>query len=634
MKMRHPAIACSLFALTACSETAVPSAPLAGGTPPPPPLSVKSSGAITGFGSIIVNGEHYEIDADTVVAFEDETETRGDDGRLRLGMRVDIDADDTDGVRVARRVEYDEELRGPADNVTPNADNPELGTFSIAGQTVIVDANTVLDDDIGDNDAVDGVDIRDLDPANLPGGDPMVVEVSGYPTEDGVIATRVERVDADVDDIGRVGVDGDEIEVKGYVDDVADNGSSITLNGAVFLIVANTVLDEGIVINDELIGAFVEIKADIDAAGDYIAVRVEAEDDLDGAEEDDEVEFEGVLQEVDTIADPDVIVVNGVTIRVDDASAFVGRVGARVALVGSFDDDEILIIRESHIEVENTVGSIDRIASIDVAAGSFTTRLGLVVTPTTMSRVEDEIGEDGDQLTPAAFLARLRNNDFIEARGYPNDAGDIIWTRIERGERERQDCVLRGPIDAGTIDDPTFGGVGVRVDTTGLGDDRFKGPDETSIGRAEFFAAAMAGDIVGVRSDEAGTGCRNGELSTMTDGKVSFEPEDDVEGTRPPEDDNGEDPVGGADGEDEIAGTIRELNAEANTFEIGDFLITVTPDTLFDSVLVGRARGEEVEEGEYPLAQIPETLDQLLGNGDVVVVVVDAEGHALLILDA
>ena len=632
MKMRHPAIACSFFALSACGEVAAPTLPPpSGGTPPPPPTALKSSGTITGFGSIIVNGEHYEIDGGTVVAIEDESETTGDDSRLRLGMRVDIDATETNGVRTASRIEYDEELRGPAENVTPNSENPEFGTFTIAGQTVIVDANTVLDDDIGDNDGADGVDIRDLDPAVLPGGDPMVVEVSGYPTEDGVIATRVERVNADVDDVGREGVDGDEIEVKGYVDDVADDGSSVTVNGAVFLIVSSTVLDEGIEIGDDLIGAFVEIKADRNSAGDYIAVRIEREDELGGAEEDDEVEFEGVLQEVDTVADPDVLVINGVTIAVDDASEFVGHVGARVAIVGTFNDNDVLVIRESHVEVENTIGTIDRIASIDVAGGTFTTRLGLVVTPTIMSRVEDEIGENGDQLTPDGFLARLRANDFIEARGYPDQNGDIVWTRIERGERERQDCVLRGPVDTGTIDDPVFDVVGVQVNTTGLGDDRFRA-DEVAIGRAEFFAALMGGDVVSARSDEAGTGCRNGDLATMTDGKVYYEPEDDVAGTTPTEETEGEGEEG--NGEDEIAGTVRELNAEANTFEIGDFLITVTPDTLFDSVLVGRARGQDVEEGKYPLSQIPETLAQLLSNGDVVVVVVDAEGHALLILDA
>ena len=633
MKMRHPAIACSILALSACGESAAPTpTPPAGGTPPPPPpTAVKTSGVITGFGSIIVNGERYETDDGTIVAVEDEPETTGDDSRLRLGMRVEIDGTETDGVRTAGRIEYDEELRGPAENITPNTENPEFGTFTIAGQTVIIDANTVLDDDFNNVDGVAGVDIRDLNPALLPGGDPVVVEVSGYPTETGVIATRVENTGEDVDDIGREGVDGDEIEVKGYVDDVASGGGSITVNTTEFLVTSSTVLEDDLVVGDSLIGAFVEIKADINSMSQYIAVEIESEeDDLDDAAEDDEIDLEGVLQAVDTVADPDVIVVNGVEVAVDDASAFIGLVGARVSISGTYNGDGVLVVSESDFEADNTIGTVDRIASVDTAGGTFTTRLGLVITPTIMSRVEDEVGADGDQLTPADFLSRLRANDYVEARGYPGENGAIVWTRIEREDDDDQGCELRGPVDTGTIADPTFEILGVSVNTTGLGDNGFR-EEGMSLGRSDFFSDLLAGDIVSVESDDAGTGCRDGEIATMTDGEVTFDPENDVAGTR--SDDDVSDDTDDS-GDDEIAGTVRRLDTGASTFEIGSLLITVTQETTFDADLVSRARGEQVTDGDYPLSQIPETLGQLLSNGDVVAAEVDAEGNAISIDDA
>ena len=633
MKMRHPAIACSILALSACGESAAPTpTPPAGGTPPPPPpTAVKTSGVITGFGSIIVNGERYETDDGTIVAVEDEPETTGDDSRLRLGMRVEIDGTETDGVRTAGRIEYDEELRGPAENITPNTENPEFGTFTIAGQTVIIDANTVLDDDFNNVDGIAGVDIRDLNPALLPGGDPVVVEVSGYPTETGVIATRVENTGEDVDDIGREGVDGDEIEVKGYVDDVASGGGSITVNTTEFLVTSSTVLEDDLVVGDSLIGAFVEIKADINSMSQYIAVEIESEeDDLDDAAEDDEIDLEGVLQAVDTVADPDVIVVNGVEVAVDDASAFIGLVGARVSISGTYNGDGVLVVSESDFEADNTIGTVDRIASVDTAGGTFTTRLGLVITPTIMSRVEDEVGADGDQLTPADFLSRLRANDYVEARGYPGENGAIVWTRIEREDDDDQGCELRGPVDTGTIADPTFEILGVSVNTTGLGDDGFR-EEGMTLGRSDFFSDLLAGDIVSVESDDAGTGCRDGEIATMTDGEVTFDPENDVAGTR--SDDDVSDDTDDS-GDDEIAGTVRRLDTGASTFEIGSLLITVTQETTFDADLVSRARGEQVTDGDYPLSQIPETLGQLLSNGDVVAVEVDAEGNAISIDDA
>lgn len=629
MKLCEFLTAILVISIAGCSgESSSPSSPPTGAAPPPPPppvsTSITSTGVITGFGSVVVNGVHNEVDNSTVVAIEGKPETTGDDSQLRLGMRVNIEATETNGVRTAERIEFDDDLRGPAENVTPDANNPSIGTFTVIGQDVTVDANTVFDDDIGDNDGVAGIDIRDLDPVNFPGNAPIVVEVSGFPMEDGVLATRIDRVNAAAGDIGKPGVDGDEFEVKGFVDSVASDGSSFVINGATFL-VSGTIFENGLAADQNLVGVFVEVKADVNSSGDFVAVRVELEDNLGGAKGDDEFEVEGVLESVDTVADPDVIVINGVTIEVSDASDLVVLVGHHVEIKGSFDSNGVLVINETEIEVENTIRTLDRVANVSTATGSFTTRLGLEITPTEASLVQDIAGVDGDRLTPEEFLSRLMDNDHIEARGFP-DNGSVTWTRIARDDRNDQDCRLRGPVDAGSISDPRFSILGVTIDTTGLGFNGFEDTDDTAIGRTDFFNKLQDGDVVEARSDSAGTGCSDSALSTGTDGEVSFEADDDVAGNEPPA-------AGGPVNDNQISGTIRNLDPVNNTFEIGGQTITVTANTLFDASIVKRAGGTPAGNADTRFGDLSFTLDQLLSDGDSVTVEVDGSGNAVRIED-
>jgi len=185
------------------------------------PTKITAVGSITGFGSVYVNGTKYEVEADTIIAVEGEAEKTGDDSGLLLGMKVRVTATSTNGARSASRIEFDEDLKGPIESITPNGSDPTIGVFSVMSQAVTVDANTVLDDDIGNNDGVAGIDFRDLQLG-------MVVEVSGFPTEDGILATRVDRefdaVGGDPD-LGQPGVDDDELELKGFVESIADDDS-------------------------------------------------------------------------------------------------------------------------------------------------------------------------------------------------------------------------------------------------------------------------------------------------------------------------------------------------------------------------------------------------------------------------
>ena len=498
-------------------------------SPPPPPAgptAVAVVGTITGFGSVYVNGIRYEVRSDTVVDIEGEAESMGDDSRLRLGMKVHVVGDDNGGQRSAGRIEFDDDLRGIVESIALDAGDPSTGSFTVLGLTVTVDADTVFDDDVGNNDGVPGVDLRDLEVG-------MVVEISGFPTEGGFLATRVDReFDAvgDNPDVGRPDVDDDELEIKGFVEAIAADNTFITVNGIDFLVNTGTFFDDGLMLNDDLLGVFVEVKADIVGA-DYVAVRIEREDDFDDDDDrDGEFEIEGVLQSVDTSSSPNTFTINGITVPVTDASALAALVGMRVEIKGSFNADQVLVLREAGQDDEDNVRTEDLISMVNINDVSFTTRLGLSISPTGGSRVEDDAGDndDGDHLTPEQFVNRLQIGDRIEARGFEN-GGPVTWNRVERDETAARnddfECELRGPVESISGDAASFSFVvqGITVLTDSVADNNFQLDDDQVLGRAGFFELLEVGDIVEAESFEGDVYCMPGTLDAR---EVEFELDD------------------------------------------------------------------------------------------------------------
>jgi hypothetical protein len=135
-----------------------------------------SSGAITGFGSIIVNGVRFD-DSQARITDDDGVVHNPDD--LKLGMVVSITASTiTTGVSgssaTATSITFGSELRGPITSISGQA-------LVVLGQTVQVGADTVFDDGI-----IGGL-------AGLLVG--QIIEVHGFidPSTNQILATRIER---------------------------------------------------------------------------------------------------------------------------------------------------------------------------------------------------------------------------------------------------------------------------------------------------------------------------------------------------------------------------------------------------------------------------------------------------------
>jgi hypothetical protein len=92
-----------------------------------------SVGVVTGFGSVIVNGQRFD-DSQASVRDADGTRSSSD---LQLGMVVKVEGSvSASGSATATSIEFDSELLGPASNVAN-------GRFTILGQHVVTHAGTV-----------------------------------------------------------------------------------------------------------------------------------------------------------------------------------------------------------------------------------------------------------------------------------------------------------------------------------------------------------------------------------------------------------------------------------------------------------------------------------------------------------
>lgn len=494
-----PGVLVACVALAGCGGggggSSEPAATPATPTSPATTTSVVSKGVITGFGSVYVNGERYELDDSTRVNVDDEDERTGDDSALRLGMKVDVDAERRDGRLIASSIVHRRDLKGPVTDVVVDVDDPALGTFRLARTLVVVDGETLFDSNIGDNDGNGSIDIRDL----VVSSGRMVVAVSGFVGDDGYLATRITR---------KSGVDDDdEIEIKGFIDAVDTAGSSFVVSGTTFLVTTATRFEDGLVFGEGLLGRFVEVEGRITASG-YEAIEVEPEDDEDDRR--GEFEIEGILVSVDTTVTPNQVQIGSRTLNVTDASGLTGLVGAKVEIEGRFNADGVLVIEQIRAK-GGSVKLEDTVTSIDAAAGLFTTRLGLEIRPEPTSRLEND--DDDDRLTPAQFLNLLRSGERIEARGFQDAAGAVVWTRIEREDDDDLECELQARVDAIAADETSFDLLGVTIDVAPGRDVEFEDEDDEALSRAQFFARLVIGDVVKAESgDDDPNGCQNGLL--------------------------------------------------------------------------------------------------------------------------
>jgi hypothetical protein len=482
------------FMVTACGgggggDDSPPGNGSPGGGTPPPAGTTKTrivTGAISGFGSVIVNGVRYDTSS-AQVRIEDRP---GAMSELSVGqvVRIEAEVDDRGGAR-ARTVEQHRLVQG-----TVQAVDAAGGTLTIAGQVIRIDDDTSFDDSIAQG-SLAGIAVGER------------IEVHGFPGASGQArATRVERAEA-----GEV-----EVEVTGVIAALDTVARRFRVGTLVVDYSAATLEDFGATGPRD--GDLVEVKGrEFLADGALRAQSVDKEDD-DRGQAGNEAEIEGLVTRLVSAADFDVA---GRPVRATASTVYVAgaatdlRLNAKVEAEGALDASGVLVATKIAFKRASSLRLAARVEAVDSAAGTVRA-LGITIVVNPSTRVEDKEGDD-----QFFALGDLRVSDWIEVRGYADPAGAarIIATRLERDEPE-DEVELRGP--ASDLQAPRFRIFGVGIETTPATE--FEDED-VRIDATTFFARA-GGQLVEVDGSWNGT--------SLTARKAEIEREDDMTGVAPP----------------------------------------------------------------------------------------------------
>jgi len=357
-----------------------------------------TSGAITAFGSIVINGRHLRVDGASI-GQDGEGLTKDD---LELGMMVRVEDDDS-----GRHVEVEEAVRGPVDAVSDT-------DLTVMGQLVHTDATTRLH----------GISAL----SDLVAGD--VVEVGGLRGSGGAIeATSIEK---------KAAGDTHPYTVTGMVA-AHDAGALTFMIGGLTVDYQNARLDD--LPGGPGDGMVVEVK---DADRTYVAgsrmllaTKVEREHAA-GAGAGHKVEVERIVTAVN--ADGTFVVGDDLLVRPDGARYKLGTaadiaVGVRVEIEGRVLTDGSLQAHE--IKFDDKGARLSGIVeAVDAPAGTLQV-LGVPVQVADRVRFEDLSGL-GDLVAGATF---------VKVEGRATAAGEVVAFEIARGNPS-SDRELRGTASA------------------------------------------------------------------------------------------------------------------------------------------------------------------------------------------
>ena len=458
--------------------------------PPPPPTGgiVRTGvaiavGEITGFGSIIVNGNHYETGAQTQYVKDDNPSS---EDQFKVGHMVLIKGtinDDNTGAK-AEMAEVEETVEGPASGVDTGTN-----TFLVLGQVVQYSpGQTSIDNNCNTT----------TDITLLPGF--AAVEVFGPYDANGVIqATRIEC---------KAVMDVDGFEINGVVSNHDPNAKTFNINALLVDYSATPQVQDfpGSVIND---GDPVEAEGPDFEAGPpavFRPAKVEFKGNRFADDEGDHIEIEGFI--TDFVASPLSFKILGITVLPNSNTVYEGGAASdlglnvKVEAEGEFNADGALVPTKIEIKQAKNVRVVGVVDSANGTAGTFVI-LGITVTTDELkTRLEDK-RDDVDPFRVSDMAA----GDYVEARGQeiPAGSGQIAALIVERDKFDER-TELRGFVEAFEAGAETLQVLGVTIDAsspTVVLRDSNGVPFAT---RADFWAAIAVGTpLIDVNGTETAT---------------------------------------------------------------------------------------------------------------------------------
>jgi hypothetical protein len=463
------AAAGALAVLVACGGGSTGSMPQAG------MQSVVTSGTITAFGSVFVNGVRYDVSAAHIIKNDTTVAQSG----LAVGEVALVHGreDAQSGQGAADSVDVEDRVVGPI-AMMPAIDVAGR-QLTVLGQTIMVTASTSF-----------GPGITPGDLTGLKSGDS--VEVSGLPGSLGVIvATRIGRAESN-----------EPLQVLGTVGTVAAN--TLTIN-ALTVDYSNATLSgfaPGHPANGDLVIARGTV---VDATGTKLTATTlrMAETDRDAQAPGGMVEEEGLIMSVSTTSTPPVTtfeLAGGAQVTTTASTVFKNGTAAdlapnvRVEVRGTLDANKLLTADVVEIERVAAIALEGTVSAVSATTPTTLTVLGVTITVDTNTHLEDESSAQMQMFS----LADVKVNDTVLVRGYENPAGMVVAVRLERLPPSTT-VRVRGPVTAAAAASP-FTILGITIDTTnattfGMGEGQ---------SAAQFFPLAV-GQIVDVRGTASGT---------------------------------------------------------------------------------------------------------------------------------
>ncbi len=423
--------------------------------------AVVSSGPITGFGSVILNGIEFDT-TQADIRVEDQS-VREDD--LRLGMRVTVEGvRDNNGVAKATRVVFRKNVEGLIDRL-----DVVNNTLVVLGQTVLVDGLTVMEDRAQSS----AIALSALAVGQF-------VEVSGLIDAHGtILATRIERQTGFVASVT-------EVEVRSTL-------SGLDTNAHTFVLGALTVnFRTATVVGSLSNGVFVQVRGTQTASGSSMtATRVTVEDPTVGGATGTTMEIEGF---VTAFTSATVLRVNGQAVTTTAQTVFDnGTVtdlaeNTRLEVEGQVDTTGTLVAEKISFRRRNG-GNVRLEADVEAVTTTTVTLLGLVVRVDPLTQFKDDMGGERH-----FRLDRIRGGDRLEIRGMVDAQGTIVATRLRR-RPPKTEVVLQAPVES--ITPPNLGIRGVAIQTNAATVFEDFSPNHPPA--TQFFAILRSGTLVKVK---------------------------------------------------------------------------------------------------------------------------------------
>lgn len=362
-----------------------------------------SVGAITGFGSVHLNGKKFETTSASIKV-DGNAAMQSD---LKVGDVIEVSGhhDDSTGQDVADSIEYQPNVRGPVSAIDATA-----GTLVVLGQSVVVSADTFFGDGIVPA-SLAGLAVNDI------------VEVSGMVAANGDIqATRIERKAA-----------GSPFEVTGVA--ASTNGTAKTLMINALQVDFSAATLGGFPSTGPKDGDRVEARGTtLGTAGQLLATRLDLLPAVQSGEDQEDGEIEGLVTRFASAADFDVA---GHPVTTSASTTFEGgtssdlALNVRVEVEGKFNAAGVLEAATVRIHLQSASATrlLGRVDAVDTTAATVTV-LGITVSATAMTSFEDETSA---QVTTFK-LSDIHTGDWLDIRGSESPAGSnkVVATRIER----------------------------------------------------------------------------------------------------------------------------------------------------------------------------------------------------------